>query len=133
MCCVFCCGTTEISCTDANHCCAVGEADTSSAPGIRIYCTTDGSNWNRVLYDSDPSLSIMALRFVDSKNGFAAGGNMGQFGITGYFWQTTDGGQTWTNQTVPGQYGDDIAFPTATKGYATAFNQEDQSSLLVFQ
>jgi photosystem II stability/assembly factor-like uncharacterized protein len=123
----------QIGCTDANHCCAVGEADSSSEPGVRIYCTTDGTNWNRIMYNDNPNMSIMALRFIDSNNGWAAGGDLAEFGITGYFWQTTDGGKTWTNTTVPGQYGNDISFPTNAKGYAVAFNQEDQSSLLVFQ
>jgi len=123
----------QIGCTDETHCCAVGEADTSSEPGVRIYCTTDGTTWNRIMYNDNPNMSIMALRFIDSQNGWAAGGDLAEFGITGYFWQTTDGGQTWTNSTVPGQYGNDISFPTASKGYAVAFNQEDQSSLLVFQ
>lgn len=123
----------QIGCTDENHCCAVGEADTSSVPGIRIWCTADGMTWTNKLFIDNPDLSIMALRFIDSNNGWAAGGDLGAFGITGYFWQTTDGGNTWSNVTVPGQYGNDISFPTPTKGYAVAFNQEDQSSLLTFQ
>lgn len=123
----------QIGCTDVNHCCAVGEADSSNTPGIRIYCTTDGTNWNRILYNPDPNLSIMALRFIDANNGWAAGGEFTGVGINGYFWQTTNGGQTWTNTSVPGQYPNDIAFPTPTKGYAVAFNQEDQSSFLVYQ
>jgi len=124
----------QIGCTDVNHCCAVGEADSSATPGIRFYCTTNGgAQWTRVLYESNPDLSVLALRWIDANNGWAAGGNLGAFGITGYFWQTTDGGKTWANQTVAGQYGNDMAFPSASKGYAVAFNQMDESSLLVFQ
>lgn len=124
----------QIGCTDVNHCCAVGEADSSATPGIRFYCTTNGGqNWNRVLFNSNPNMSVLALRWLDSKNGWAAGGELASLGITGYFWQTTDGGNTWTSVTVPGQYANDMSFPSNSKGYAVAFNQEDQSSLLVWQ
>jgi len=123
----------QIGCTDVNNCCAVGESDGTSAPGIRIYCTTNGgTNWNRVLYMSDPDLSVLSFRWLDSQHGMAGGGLMGAFGITGHFWETSDGGQTWTNQTVAGQYPNDIAFPSGTVGYSVSFNQMDESSLLTW-
>jgi photosystem II stability/assembly factor-like uncharacterized protein len=124
----------QIGCTDVNHCCAVGESDGTSAPGIRFYCTTDGGNtWTRNLFMGDPDLSVLSLRWIDATHGMAGGGLMSAFGITGHFWETNDGGVTWTNQTVPGQYPNDIAFPSASQGYAVSFNQMDESSLLVYQ
>jgi hypothetical protein len=123
----------QIGCTDVNHCCAVGESDGTSSPGIRIYCTTNGgSNWNRVLYLNNPDLSVLSLRWVSGTEGWAGGGDMNPFTFTGYFWHTMDGGNTWTNQSVPGQYGNDIAFPTDSIGFAVSFNEMDESSLLSY-
>jgi len=123
----------QIGCTDVNHCCAVGEADSSSAPGIRFYCTWDGGKtWTRTLFNPNPSLSVMSLRWIDKNTGWAGGGDMSPFTFTGYFWLTTDGGHTWTNQTVPGMYANEIAFPTATFGLATAFDVMGASALLSF-
>jgi len=123
----------QISCSSATHCCAVGEADTSDQPGIRFYCTWDGgSTWDRTHYDTNPDMSVLAMQFIDDNNGWAGGGDMNPLGFVGYFWQTTDGGKTWTNQTVPGQYINDFAFPTADNGFAVAFSEEGDSSLCVY-
>ena len=35
----------DCSPTDPNHCCAVAEGSSSSEPGARIFCTTDGKTW----------------------------------------------------------------------------------------
>jgi len=122
----------QIGCTSETHCCAVGEADSSAQPGIRFYCTWDGTTWTRTFFNSNPDLSVLSLRWIDQNNGWAGGGNMNPFTFTGYFWQTTDGGKTWTNQTVPGMYGNDMAFPTPTFGLATAFDIMGASALLRF-
>lgn len=124
----------EISCGSVDHCCAVGEADSSNSPGIRIYCTTDGGKtWERTLFQASSTLSIMAIEFLSDQEAWAAGGNMDPTNFEGYFWHTLDGGKTWTPQTVPGVYGNDLSFPANNVGFATAFNVEDESSLLVFQ
>jgi len=124
----------QIGCTDVNHCCAVGESESNSSPGIRIYCTWNGgSTWTRQMYVPNPDFSVLALRWVDANNGWAGGGDLNPLTFQGYFWQTQDGGKTWTNMTVPGQYGNDISFPAPNKGYAVSFNSEDESSLLIYQ
>jgi len=122
----------QIGCTSATHCCAVGEADSSSAPGIRFYCTWDGSTWTRTFFNPDPALSVLSFRWIDSNNGWAGGGHLDPVQFAGFFWLTTDGGHTWTNQTVPGMYGNDITFPTPTFGLATAFDVFGESALLQF-
>jgi len=74
----------------------------------------------------------MAMEFYDDNHGYAAGGLLEQE-IMGVYWETHDGGKTWQNQTVLNQYGNDISFPDATNGYATAFATEGDSTLLVYQ
>jgi len=124
----------QISCSNVNHCCAVGESDETDQPGIRFYCTWDGGKtWTRTHYDSNPDMSVLAMQFVDDNNGWAGGGDMSAFGFTGYFWQTGDGGKTWTNQSLAGQYINDFAFPTAANGYAVAFSEEGDSSFCTYQ
>jgi len=122
----------QIGCTSATHCCAVGEADSSAQPGIRFYCTWDGQTWTRTFFNPNPDLSVLSLRWIDQNNGWAGGGDLNPFSFTGYFWLTNDGGKTWTNQTVPGMYGNDMAFPSATFGLATAFDVMGASALLVY-
>jgi photosystem II stability/assembly factor-like uncharacterized protein len=41
----------QIDCADETHCCAVGEADASAAPGVRIYCTVDGTTFTQVYFN----------------------------------------------------------------------------------
>jgi len=111
----------EIDCADETHCCAVGEADTSAAPGVRIYCTSDGTTFKRVLFNADADFSIMAIQAISQSEWWAAGGDMGS-SFTGYFWHSTDGGDTWTTQTIPGVYGNSLSFPSAAAGFATGFD-----------
>jgi len=123
----------QISCSNPNHCCAVGESDETDQPGIRFYCSWDGGKtWTRTHYDSNPDMSVLAMQFIDDNNGWAGGGNMSPFGFTGYFWQTMDGGKTWTNQSLPGQYINDFAFPTSSQGYAVAFAEDGDSSFCTY-
>lgn len=52
--------------------------------------------------------------------------------MTGHAYHSIDGGATFTLDTVAGVYFNDFSFPSANKGFATAFNVFDQSSILVY-
>jgi len=121
----------EIDCADETHCCAVGEADTSAIPGIRFYCTTDGKTFQQVYFNGDADFSVMAIQAISAQEYWAAGGDMGT-SFTGYFWHTTDGGTTWTSQTIPGVYGNAMSFPSANVGFATGFDVFETSVFMKY-
>jgi len=123
----------QITCPSEDHCCAAGEGDqTSNEPGIRFWCTIDGGNtWQNSFFDPNPNLSVMAIQYI-SENEFWAGG--GDFkGFVGYLWHTVDGGVAWEFETLKDVYIQDLTFPDATVGYATAFNVMSQSSFLTYE
>jgi len=123
----------QIGCGSESHCCAAGEANNSTESGIRIVCTTDGgANWKRTLWVPNPAFSIMALRFLSDTEVWAAGGDMGD-DFTGYFWHSTDGGNSWDDSAqVPGIFGNCLTFPSKTHAFATAVTIDQQGALLEF-
>jgi hypothetical protein len=123
----------QISCGSPTHCCAVAEADSSATPGIHIFCTVDGGNtWDEKYANPNGAYSIMAIDFVSDQEAWAGGGDMDNF--FGYFWHTLDGGQTWAPDVVEGIYVNCMSFePSGKKGWATAFNAEDNSALVIYQ
>jgi hypothetical protein len=123
----------QISCGSESHCCAVAEADSSATPGIHIFCTVDGgSTWVETLSNTNGAYSIMAIDFINDQEAWAGGGDMDNF--YGYFWHTLDGGKTWAPDIVEGVYVNCMSWePTGKKGWATAFNAEDNSALLIYQ
>jgi len=124
----------QIDCFDENNCAAVGEADTSNSPGVRVYVTSDGGNtWTRTFYNSTASYSIMAVRYVAEGEIWAAGGNLDSTNFMGFFWHSTDGGQTWTYDSVAGVYANTMAFVDTEHAFATAFNYASVSSFMVFK
>ena len=123
----------QISCADEDNCCAVGESDAGPAPGVRIHCTNDGGkNWKRTFFTGEADLSVMAVEFVTSDIVWAAGGRLSSTNFEGFFWQSTDGGNTWSNETVPGVYGNHMSFPSESVGYASSFDRDSQSSILQY-
>jgi len=122
----------QIDCADSEHCCAVGEADQSSLPGIRIYCTDDGTTFNQVFFNGDADYSIMAIQSISLLEYWASGGDMSPGGFNGYFWHTTDGGKTWQAQTIPGVYGNAMSFPSENVGFATGFDELSTSVFMKY-
>lgn len=125
----------DIDCGDENNCCAIGESDSAPEPGVRIYCTNDGGQtWTRTLFVPGADMSGMALDYVlgSPLDVWAGGGQLSETAFEGYFWHSVDGGKTWTNETLAGVYVNDITFPDATHGYATAFTEQDGTSLLAY-
>lgn len=124
----------QISCGSEQHCCAVGESDGGPEPGIRVYCSQNGGQtWDRTMFFPGTDMSVMAIEFVEGSSGaevWAAGGQLAQEDFVGYFWHSTDGGQTWANETLSGVYGSDLSFPTSSTGFAAALTENSGSSVL---
>jgi photosystem II stability/assembly factor-like uncharacterized protein len=60
---------------------------TTTSFSIILYTTNGGITWNNSFFE-DSTVSLLAIYFLDSLNGWTSG-----FG--GVFFQTTDGGQNW--------------------------------------
>jgi len=125
-----------IDCEDENKCCAVGEADTGSAAGAHIYCTTDGKTWNQNYFASGKEHSLLAIRSVPGSPGewFAGGGELvSQFNITGTFPHSTDGGKTWTLETLKKVYVTDLSIVDASHGWGSTIEEDEQSGLVIYK
>lgn len=125
----------DISCSSADHCCAVGESDAGPEPGVRVHCTSDGGkSWNRPLFFEEASMSLMAISGVPGQPGalWLGGGNLTETDFTGYYWYTSDGGKTFMNQTVSDAYANSITMLGPDSGFATAFTAEGESSVVEY-
>jgi hypothetical protein len=125
-----------IDCEDENKCCAVGESDTGSAPGARIFCTTDGTKWMQVYFASGAEHSLLGIRSVPGSPGewFAGGGDLpSQFNITGTFPHSTDGGQTWNVETLKKVYVTDLSIVDASHGWGSTIEEDEQSGLVIYK
>jgi len=120
-----------IDCWDENNCAVVGEADSGAAPGARIYITSDGGKtWTRTMYNAGAANSIMAVRYVSATELWAAGGSFVS-GLPGHFHHSTDGGKTWTLDTVMGAYGTSLSFANGN-GYATIMTPMQVSGVATY-
>lgn len=117
-----------IDCADETHCIAVGEADSGTGAGSRIFQTTDGKTWTQVKFNAGAANSLMAARYASTTEAWAAGGTMDS-SFNGAFFHSTDGGATYTNEVKQGVYGTSLAFPSTSVGYATAITQMQQSTV----
>jgi len=125
-----------IDCEDESNCCTVGESDSGSAPGARIYCTTDGTTWNQVYFASGAEHSLLGIRFVPGSTGewYAGGGDLpSQFNITGTFPPSTDGGKTWKVETLKKVYITDLSIVDASHGWGTTIEEDEQSGLVIYK
>jgi len=124
----------QIGCPSVNHCCAVGEADTDSkTPGVQVWCTFDGSNWSQTYYGKDPTFSALSLQFLNENHVFVGGASLRQQLIEGIFWESLDGGKTWTESFVPDAYPNEMTFGSPTFGLSTGFDLEGVSCLLSYE
>ena len=85
-------GIGPISAVDATHAWAVGWAG-------QIYATTDGSHWFRQAAGTNALLN--SVSFVDQMHGWIGGGQGPGIFRDGVMLATSDGGNTWTQQTLP--------------------------------
>jgi len=123
-----------IDCADETHCCAVGEADSGSAPGSRILCTQDGKTWNQTYFAAGPTHSLLAMKAVHGSPGefWGGGGNLpSQFQIEGEFPHSKDGGLTWTVEELKHVYVTDIAIVDGQHGWATTIEPTSECGLAI--
>jgi len=120
---------------NANWCCAVGEADNDSpAPGARVHCTQDGgSTWTRTFYapgNSTTGFSLIEIRFLSDKEGWAVGGVLNAIYPSSWFIKTLDGGQTWTADptVLPGYYAMGLSNVDDTHAWSSLLNPLTQES-----
>jgi len=112
-----------IACGSETSCCASADGVT----GSYIYCTSDGKTWSQKMYNPGQN-SLLAMDAISATEYWAGGGEMDR-NFIGVFYHTTDGGNTWTNETLPNIYVDDIDFADAT--HAT-LDKNEQSGLARF-
>jgi photosystem II stability/assembly factor-like uncharacterized protein len=90
---------------------------------IAISCTISAQTWQVLNTGVPASLKVSALCFTGDSQydiGYAVGG---QYYQTGYVIKTTDGGDTWSAQTVlTNDYATGVSFPTSLVGFVCAQN-----------
>jgi len=116
-----------ISCGSETSCCASADG----VAGSYIYCTSDGKTWTQKLFNAGPANSLLAMDAVSATEYWAGGGEMDR-NFMGVFYHTTDGGNTWTNQTIHNIYVDDIDFADSTHAWASSLDRDEQSGLARF-
>jgi len=116
-----------ISCGSETSCCASADG----VAGSYIYCTTDGETWTQKKFNAGSANSLMAMDALSATEFWAGGGEMDR-NFMGVFYHTTDGGNTWTNQTIHNIYVDDIDFADATHAWASSLDRDEQSGLARF-
>ena len=100
------------------------------SPAHFIRTTDRGLTWTSVALSDNERDWAIDCYFWSSDSGIVAGGKMGELGmITSHIWQTTDGGEHWTDaysgpvqNPQQGEWCWKISFPTPDVGYI-AFEQ----------
>lgn len=118
-----------IHCATSTHCVAALEGERAA-----ILVTRDGGqSWKRALDDPDPHSSLMYARMLSPTEGWVTGGHMSRSAFEGRFWHTTDGGDTWRKEAIPGLYviSADLVSPSA--GYAVALTLQSGLQLLRYR
>ena len=119
----------DIHCASTEHCIAVAEGHNVPQPGAHIFVTSDGGvTWTNT-FSIAGGASLMGVRDLDGKEGWAVGGA----GFTALFLHTTDGGKTWKNEPVAGLHCLGVDFASASNGYAVCINQMRQTQVAVFK
>ena len=123
--------------SNAQWCCAVGEADSDSpTPGARIHCTQDGGNtWNKTFWapaTASSGFSLMKIRYATDNDVWAVGGELGELYPSAWFLYSSDGGITWSHGIPPiaGYYAMGLSFVDPTHAFASMVNTITQESAI---
>jgi photosystem II stability/assembly factor-like uncharacterized protein len=106
----------EIDCFNTEVCMAVGENGESA---IALRTEDGGKTWNTVKTKSSPAgFNLMGCKMLSEKEAWISGGTF-EKGMVGYYFHTTDGGKTWTEDTLEKGYSIDLSFADGV-GYSPA-------------
>jgi len=117
----------QISCPSENVCFAVGENDDN---GFGLRTTDGGDTWETIL--TAPGVSMMAAHALSETEFYFGGGVIGQTGVTGSIYHSTDAGATVTLDTLDGYYLTGMSFVDTNHGWATAIDSMQQSNVLIY-
>jgi len=110
---------------------AEGINTTNNSPAAYVYHSNDGGqHWEIQLYLEEGSLMNIAM--LDSTFGWAIGGVKNGRQLEGAFFQTTNGGATWTTYEIADVYPINISILSENLAYAIAFAPGSSTDLLRF-
>mmetsp|Transcript_263 Transcript_263/g.299 ORF Transcript_263/g.299 Transcript_263/m.299 type:complete len:387 (-) Transcript_263:27-1187(-) len=116
-----------ISCTDAQHCWAAGEGEANGAPTAWLYASADGGKtWKLQL--TIPNGSLITVKMLSSTFGWA-GGALITSGLTGQFYQTTDGTNWKLVQEIKDFYPTALSIIDQNNAYSAGITEFGLSSL----
>ena len=119
-----------IHCHSEDHCIAVAEGHHVANPGSYIYVTKDGGkSWNQTHNDVGGGATLMGARMVSETEGWAAGGFGSTFSFEGRFFHTTDGGSTWTKESLKGMLAMGIDCSDANNCFAPGAGVDRQGAV----
>jgi photosystem II stability/assembly factor-like uncharacterized protein len=103
---------------------------------IKIFSTTDGTNWV-VKYSSTPIFCdnawLYSVHFSDVNTGYAVGAVRNGTSLSGILLKTTDGGTNWTSPYVSGEFiecANSVYFTDANTGYIVGRRNFGQNKIL---
>lgn len=123
-----------ISCVDVNHCWVVSEGYNTTSEkqaGWIHYTPNGGITWIEQLYQEH--VSFVRIRMLNASVGWAIGGEVPTITlVTGCFYKTTDGGNTWKKETQRAFVPFDISVVDEDTAFATGTTLELKSTILQY-
>ena len=102
----------------------------AGAAGEMVATTDGGSEWSDVTIDSASShlpWNVFRMKFVSRQNGFAVGG---KYDMMGVLWRTSNGGETWFNESLGPEPLYDVAFRDSMNGIGVGGDFEYGASVI---
>lgn len=112
----------QIDCISVDHCMAVGEGNGKTY----AFDTTDGGKTWQLVHSADDGSSLMGCAMLSETEAWLSGGNLviEDQAFEGYFWHTTDAGETWELETLKSAMSMGLSFADGV-GYSTATTERD--------